>query len=211
MAKEKEALGFYLTSHPLKVYARDIRRMGLRTLSECRGYAPDFAVKVAAVITTRKEILTKKGDKMAFCGLEDLAGDGEAIFFPEAYAANRELVAGDQPLLVSGKIAKEKDNGEAGDEPSRVKIFVDSVRPLAQAVASGDGPVEVRVEGWSCRSLAGLNEIFRRYPGPAAIQLRLVFEDLECLAGLPEEMSVAPCPEFWRAVDEYLAGERAAA
>jgi len=211
MAKEKEAIGFYLTSHPLKVYARDLRRMGLRTLSECRGYAPDSAVKVAAVVTTRKEHITKKGDKMAFFGLEDLAGDGEVIFFPEAYAANRELLAGDQPLLISGKIAKEKDNAGGGDEPQRVKIIADSVKPLAEAVASGDGPVEVRVQGWSCRSLAGLKEIFRRYPGPAAIQLRLVFEDLECLAGLSEEVSVGPCPEFWRAVDEYLAGERAAA
>jgi len=205
MAKEKEALGFYLTSHPLKVYARDIRRMGIKTLPECAAYAPDCEIKVAAVITTRKEHLTKKGDKMAFCGLEDLAGDGEAIFFPEVFAACREILAGDQPLLLTGKIAKDKDGAKGGNEPRRVKIIVDSARPLAASLALGDEPVEVRVEGASCRGLESLKDVFARYPGPSPIRLRLVFEDMECLTGLSQELSVGPCPEFWRAVDDCLA------
>jgi DNA polymerase-3 subunit alpha len=207
MAKEKEALGFYLTSHPLKVYARDIRRMGIKTLSECKGYAPDCEVKVAAVITTRKEHITKKGSKMAFCGLEDLAGDGEAIFFPEAFAACRELMAGDQPLLLTAKIAKDKDGEEGGDHPVKLKLIVESARSLAEAVAAGDEPVEVRLEARSCATLAGLKEIFVRYPGPANIRLRLVYDDLECLLGLSEGVSVGPCPEFWQAVDDCLARE----
>ncbi|MBI4804245.1 MAG: DNA polymerase III subunit alpha [Desulfovibrio sp.] len=205
MAKEKEALGFYLTSHPLKVYARDIRRMGIKTLSECKGYTPDSEVTVAAVITTKKEHITKKGDKMAFCGLEDIAGDGEAIFFPEAFAKCRDLLAGDQPLLITAKIGKE--NEEPGDHPVKLKLVVQSARSLSEAVAAGDEPLEVRVEANACRTLAGLKEIFNKYPGPAKVRLRLVFDDLECLAGLSEDLSVGPCPEFWQAVDDCLASE----
>ena len=205
MAKEKEALGFYLTSHPLKVYARDLRRMGIKTLSECRGYAPDCEVTVAAVITTKKEHITKKGDRMAFCGLEDIVGDGEAIFFPEAFAKCRDLLEGDQPLLITAKIGKE--NEEPGDHPVKLKLVVQDARPLSAAVAAGDEPVEVRVEGNACSTLAGLKEIFNKYPGPAKVRLRLVFEDLECLAGLSEDLSVGPCPEFWQAVDDCLAVE----
>ncbi|WP_243358687.1 DNA polymerase III subunit alpha [Fundidesulfovibrio terrae] len=205
MAREKEALGFYLTSHPLKVYARDIRRMGIKTLSECKGYAPDCEVKVAAVITTKKEHITKKGSKMAFCGLEDIAGDGEAIFFPEAYASCRELLEGDQPLLITAKIGKDRDAEEGGDHPVKLKLMVESARSLSEAVAAGDEPIEVRVEARSCRTLAGLKEIFNKYPGPAKIRLRLVYDDLECLTGLADEISVGPCPEFWQAVDDCLA------
>lgn len=205
MAKEKEALGFYLTSHPLKVYARDIRRMGIKTLSECRGYTPDSEVTVAAVITTKKEHITKKGDRMAFCGLEDIAGDGEAIFFPEAFAKCRDLLAGDQPLLITAKIGKE--NEEPGDHNVKLKLVVQSARSLSEAVAAGDEPLEVRVEANACRTLAGLKEIFNKYPGPAKVRLRLVFDDLECLAGLSEDLSVGPCPEFWQAVDDCLAAE----
>ncbi|MFZ5427965.1 MAG: DNA polymerase III subunit alpha [Thermodesulfobacteriota bacterium] len=203
MAKEKEALGFYLTSHPLKAYSRDLRRMGIKTLSECKGYAPDCEVKVAAIITTKKEHITKKGDKMAFCGLEDIAGDGEAIFFPEAFAKSRELLEGDLPLLITGKIAKDRDE-DAGDRQARLKLIVESVRSLVEAVSSGDEPVEVRVEAGSCRTLAGLKEIFNKYPGPAKVRLRLIYDDLECLAGLSDEVSVGPCPEFWQAVDDCL-------
>jgi DNA polymerase-3 subunit alpha len=168
-------------------------------------------VKVAAVITTRKEHITKKGDKMAFCGLEDLAGDGEAIFFPEAFTACRELLAGDQPLLLTAKIAKDREGDEENAHAAKLKLIVQSARGLAEAVAAGDEPVEVRVEGRSCPTLGGLKEIFARYPGPANIRLRLVLDDLECLLGLSESVSVAPCPEFWLAVDDCLAREGKAA
>jgi DNA polymerase-3 subunit alpha len=205
MAKEKEALGFYLTSHPLKAYARDIRRMGIKTLSECKGYAPDCEIKVAAVVTTKKEHITKKGDRMAFCGLEDIAGDGEAIFFPEAYAKCRELLAGDAPLLITAKIGKDRDADENSDQPGKLKLIVQDARPLMEAVAAGDEPIEVRLEEKNRPGLARLKEIFHRYPGPAKVRLRMVFDGLECLAALPDEMAVGPCPEFWQAVDECLA------
>ena len=203
MAREKEALGFYLTSHPLKSFIRDMRRMGIKTLSECKGYAPDCEVKVAAIITTKKEHITKKGDRMAFCGLEDIAGDGEAIFFPEAFAKCRELLEGDQPLLLTAKIGKEME--EAGDHPVKLKLMVQSARPLGEAVAAGDEPVEVRVEAQTCATLAGLKEIFHKYPGSAKVRLRLVYDDLECLTSLSEELCVGPCPQFWQAVDDCLA------
>ncbi len=209
MAREKEALGFYLTSHPLKAYVRDLRRLGLKSLAECRGYTQDSEVKVAAMITTRKEHITKKGDKMAFCGLEDIAGDGEAIFFPEAFAKCRELLAQDVPLLITAKIGKDDQDAEPGQ--GKLKLVVQDARALSEAVAAEDEPVEVRVNACVLSSLAGLKEIFHKYPGPAKVRLRLVFEDMECLAGLSDDVCVGPCPEFWQAVDACLAGDRAPA
>ncbi|GFK93047.1 DNA polymerase III subunit alpha [Fundidesulfovibrio magnetotacticus] len=205
MAKEKEALGFYLTSHPLKAYDRDLRRMGLKTLTDCRGYMPESEVKVAAIVTTTKEHITKKGDRMAFCGLEDIAGDGEAIFFPEAYAKCRELLAQDVPLLLTAKIGKDKDQDEQAPGQGKVKLIVQEARALAEAVAAGDEPVEVRVDAKTCPTLAGLKEIFHKYPGPAKVRLRLVFDDMECLAGLADELSIGPCPGFWQEIDGCLA------
>ena len=203
MAFEKEAIGFYLTSHPLKAYARDLRRMGLKTLSDCRGYAPESEVKVAAIVTTKKEHITKKGSRMAFCGLEDIAGDGEAIFFPEAFTQCRELLEGDAPLLITAKISKEDQDAPEGQ--GKLKLIVQSARPLSEAVLAGDEPLELRVDAQVCTTLAGLKEIFHKYPGSAKVRLRLVYDGMECLAGLSDELCVGPCPEFWLAVDDCLA------
>ena len=211
MAYEKEALGFYLTSHPLKAFQRDLRRMGIRALQDCRGMAAGVEVKVAAVITTRKEIITKKGDRMAFMGLADMSGEAEGIFFPESFLKLRELLGGDLPLLITAKINGSGQGESEGDPPAKVKLDVQDAKPLTQAVQSGEEPVEVRVEAASCPRLAGLTEIFHRYPGQAAVHLRLCFEEVECLVGLPEELCVGPCPDFWREVDECLAGPAAIA
>ena len=203
MAREKEALGFYLTSHPLKAYVRDLRRLGLKTLTECRAYPPESEVKVACIVTGKKEFITKKGDKMAFCGLEDITGDGEAVFFPEAFTRCRELLEGEQPLLLTAKI--DRDSGNGGENAGKLKLIVQGARSLVEASVAGDEPVEVRVEADTCRSLAGLEEIFHTYPGPARVRLRLVYNDLECLTALSDDVSVGPCPRFWQAVDEWLA------
>ncbi len=207
MAFEKEAIGFYLTSHPLKAYIRDVRRMGIKTLSECRGYVGGSEVKVAAVVTTRKEIITKKGDRMAFCGLEDIGGEAEGIFFPEAFARLREIIAGDTPLLITAKINESKEEAEA-EVRGKLKLEVQNAVPMAQAVMAGDEPVEVRVEAQACSSLADLAEIFHKYPGSARIHLRLMFTGMECLVGLSDELTVGPCPDFWKDVDCFLAENR---
>ncbi|GAB6036407.1 DNA polymerase III subunit alpha [Fundidesulfovibrio butyratiphilus] len=206
MAYEKEALGFYLTSHPLKAYVRDLRRMGVRALQDCRGFPAGTEVKVAAVITTRKEIITKKGDRMAFMGLEDMGGEAEGIFFPESFLKLREVIAGDQPLLITAKINGSQQDQAEGEPPAKVKLDVQDAKPLVEAVQAGEEPVEVRVEASAKPSLAALAEIFHRYPGQADVHLRLCFARVECLVGLPEELRVAPCPDFWRDVDDYLAG-----
>jgi len=61
------------------------------------------------------------------------------------------------------------------------------------------------VEANTCTTLAGLKEIFHKYPGSAKVRLRLVYDDLECLTSLSEELCVGPCPQFWQAVDDCLA------
>ena len=39
-------------------------------------------VEIGGIITTNREIMTKKGQKMAFVGIEDFAGELEMIVFP---------------------------------------------------------------------------------------------------------------------------------
>jgi DNA polymerase-3 subunit alpha len=107
---EKEALGFYITGHPLQRHAATMKRFSTCTIAELTERADKNEVRISGIVATLKELLTKKGDRMGFATLEDLTGSVEVIAFPEVYAQNIELLKGEEPLLVTGTV----DMGEKG-------------------------------------------------------------------------------------------------
>jgi DNA polymerase III subunit alpha len=119
---EKETLGLFLSSHPLKEV-----RQALRTKVEC-GVA-DLAAKkdgewvtVGGMIAECKRIRTKKGDPMMFATLDDLEGQVELLVFNSAYAANADKVDLDKIVIVRGRV----DHKEAGE----TKLVAQEVTPF---------------------------------------------------------------------------------
>jgi DNA polymerase III subunit alpha len=119
---EKETLGLFLSSHPLKEV-----RHALRAKVEC-GVA-DLAAKkdgewvtVGGMISECKRIRTKKGDPMMFATLDDLEGQVELLVFNSAYAANADKVDLDKIVIVRGRV----DHKEAGE----TKLVAQEVTPF---------------------------------------------------------------------------------
>lgn len=104
LAYERELLGYYVTSHPLANYAKQLKTyasVSTDTLGERRDQEE---VTLGGIIDTVREILTKKGDKMAFIGLQDLMGSCEVIAFPEVFKGSGELIRKDATIFIRGKI-----------------------------------------------------------------------------------------------------------
>lgn len=80
---EKEALGFFLTNHPLQPYRYELNRLDLRSSEDCREMADKATIKCAVLVTSIREILNKRGDRTAFVAVEDLTASGEVTFFTE--------------------------------------------------------------------------------------------------------------------------------
>ena len=138
---EKETLGLFLSSHPLKEV-----RHALRAKVEC-GIA-DLAAKkdgewvtVGGMIAECKRIRTKKGDPMMFATLDDLQGQVELLVFNSAYAANAGKVALDKIVIVRGRV----DHKEAGEtklvaqevtpfEPTEEEILAAAEQAVVEAV-----------------------------------------------------------------------------
>ncbi len=120
---ERELLGLYISAHPLDNYDAYFQEqtMPLSRLS------PDIDGKKATIgglISTVRTIVTKTGSKMAFVGLEDKAGEGEVIVFPNLYEQVGAKLAQDAVVRVSGKVsAREKD----GTLTSEAKMIADEV------------------------------------------------------------------------------------
>src|SRR5262245_9968138 len=126
LAFEKEALGFYITGHPLDKYDKVIKKITTGTIAELKEKAAAGDVKISGVVSALKLRNTKKGDRYGSFNLEDKSGFVEVVAWPDVYRRSVEFLNSDDPIYVKGRI-------EVGEE--RMQIFANEIIPLAQEVA----------------------------------------------------------------------------
>ncbi len=121
-AWEKETLGLFLSSHPLKEVRAALRANVECSLRDLRERKDGEWVTVGGMVTECKRIRTRKGDPMMFATLDDLEGTVEMLVFNSAYASNAEKVDTDAVVIVRGRV----DHKEAGE----VKLIAQEVTPF---------------------------------------------------------------------------------
>ena len=127
---EAEAVGFYVSSHPLDAFADELAKISsLKHASEIEAFAADGggACRVAGLIQGIREVKTKKGDRMGVVTLSDTTGQVEVAFFPESYAACQQILEGTDPLVLSIKV---QQDGE------RLRINADKVQTLSEVLGN---------------------------------------------------------------------------
>ncbi len=112
LGAEKEALGFYLSGHPLDRFAKAVGRFAtpITQLNRCE---PFDEVKVAAIVEGVTERVTKAGNRMARLTIEDLTGRSEAVCFSTNFLELEEVLKSDDPLLLTGRVRVEGAGEEA--------------------------------------------------------------------------------------------------
>src|SRR5579863_4021974 len=128
LQREYEAVGFFLSGHPLDDYAAALKRLRVQSWAEfaraVKGGAG--AGRVAGTVVSRTERRTKSGSKMGIIGLSDPSGHYEAVLFAEGLAQYRDLLEPGTAVLLF--LTAEVQ----GDE---VRARIQSVEPLDQAAA----------------------------------------------------------------------------
>ncbi|MGH7274908.1 MAG: OB-fold nucleic acid binding domain-containing protein, partial [Nitrospiria bacterium] len=173
---EKETLGFYITSHPLTRYQTQLKKMNTTNTEALADLQDGQEVRCCGVISGKRLATTKKGEKMAYLKLEDLAGSVEVILFPDLYAtAASHLVSalgGDVPLLIHGIL----DRGEKG-----IKIKATRVESISP---EGKSPVKALTINLPAihqtpADFTQLKEILLRHKGPCRVHLRFTLSEDE--------------------------------
>jgi DNA polymerase III subunit alpha len=128
LQREYEAVGFFLSGHPLDDYAAVLRRLRVQSWVEFSRAvkAGASAGRVAGTVVARTERRTKSGSKMGIIGLSDPSGAYEAVLFAEGLAQYRDLLEPGTAVLLF--LTAEVQ----GDE---VRARIQSVEPLDQATA----------------------------------------------------------------------------
>jgi len=119
---EKETLGLFLSSHPLKEVRPALRARVECSLAELGGKRDGEWVTVGGMIAEAKRIRTKKGEPMLFATLDDLEAQVEMLVFNSAYAANSEKVDVDKVVIVRGRV-DHKEQGETKLVAQDVEVF----------------------------------------------------------------------------------------
>ena len=108
---EKEALGVYVSGHPLKDCRRQLAKAvscGIGALGERRDRE---TVTIGGIIGAVKVVTTRTGDTMMFARLDDLEGSAEIIVQSGLYTECRELLREDGLVLITGQV-DQKSEGE---------------------------------------------------------------------------------------------------
>ncbi|MGB8951860.1 MAG: DNA polymerase III subunit alpha [Candidatus Aminicenantales bacterium] len=124
LSYEKDAVGFYITGHPLAQF-KNLRRLISHTMGELDD-EKDFnnEVRLAGIIISVKPLKTRKDERMAAFILEDMTGRVEIVAFPDSYSKYYEYLHEDRLIWIKGRFL-------GGGESRRVQLL--QVMPLAEA------------------------------------------------------------------------------
>ncbi len=129
LRREYEAVGFFLSGHPLDDYAAVLKKLRVQPWAEfARAVkAGATAGRVGATVVSRTERRTRTGSKMGIIGLSDPSGHFEAVIFSEGLAEYRDLLEPGTAVLLflSAEVQ--------GDE---VRARIQSAEPLDNAAAN---------------------------------------------------------------------------
>jgi DNA polymerase III subunit alpha len=208
LAFEKEALGFYLTGHPLKGYEREVKRYATLTCAAVAEKRHGDKVKVVGVVAAVRERMNKeKGTRFGFLTVEDLTGTVEVICWASRPSQNgrpaqkgwadwEHFVKGDEPVLVEGEI---RINNREDDNP-RPEITALEIQPLAAVRNQKTSEVALRIDAdrLTRDRASELRTLLGRFAGNCAVTVRAVIpEETETKIAVP--LKVQPADELLEA------------
>ena len=138
LAHESEAVGLYLSAHPLDAYTERLKRLRVTPFADLAGSTSGTTVRLAGVVIDKQERTSAKGNRFAFVQLTDASGQYEVVVFSELLVSSRELLEANSRVLLS---AESRADGDG------LRLNALSVAPLDEALAEAAKGLKVFVAG----------------------------------------------------------------
>lgn len=144
LKEEFDAIGFFLSAHPLDSYGKSLERLGVTSYADimARGQSGNFTL--AGTVVSKKERISQKGNRFAFLSCSDASGAYEVTLFSETLTMAGELLVAGQPVLIKATAQFEGESARltaqsvkaldklAAQTAAGLKITVSDEKPLAQ-------------------------------------------------------------------------------
>ncbi len=185
LLNEREALGFYLTGHPLDRYQQDVDKHASTRIGNLRKELTGQELVLGGVICELRQVTTKAGKTMGFFQLEDQFGRIEVVVFPRTWARSIDpenedspcwgdwlMAHGEDPVFVTGKVeAEENDVGDI----SRFKLLLTKVEPIAEVREARTRRVRLRLRTDQLTSdrILALKHVVANHRGQCSMELEV--------------------------------------
>ena len=181
---EKEALGLYVSSHPLEGLRRQLHDEIDVPVGRLAS-SPDGAVLwTGGVITSFQRKAMKSGATMAVFRLEDVDGGCEAFVFADLYEQNTELLREDAIVKIKGRVDRKAEDD--------IKLRALEVKPFDGVSESRPLRVVVDAERVHSELLGELKEIFAEFPGRVPVVLTLLTSEGQARLRVGDRYRVEP-------------------
>ncbi len=197
---EKETLGLYVSDHPLTPIRDQLRRKTDCAINEIERRRDGEIVLVGGIVSSLKQMTTKKGDPMVFAGLEDVTGSCEVVAFNSVYQQARDLLVQDRVLIVKGRV----DHKQAGE----TKLVAMEVTAFEATPERKEVRLKVDARIAPAGIVRDLAMLVKDFPGEAPVYVDLVTSMGSKLLELGPNYRVHPVPDFFAEV-KHLLGEAA--
>jgi len=135
--REKAAVGFYLSTHPLDNYKQLLEGISLKNIAEFDDLKSGDFVTLAGMISGLQIRTSKKGNRFAMFRFEDRSGGIKAVVLGENFNKLSMMLADDEMFIADGKI-----EASEGQEPT---LMINELKSLDETVATRAKAVEIRV------------------------------------------------------------------
>ena len=168
---EKEALGFYLTSHPLKKWRPFVELFSKTNLSQQDTFEDGESLILACLISDIAYKKTRTGEQMAILRLEDEFSNAKALLFPDVLNRALEFLQEGRLIWVRAKIDKDEES---------MSLVVEDIAPMEDLRMFTEGRFELEIEAKDVEPsmLTELKEFLSERKEPALpIKLILKYPD----------------------------------
>jgi len=151
---EFEAIGFYLSAHPLDAYSASLRRLDAVKFGDLPAWLtgrPNTRAKMAGVVVSKQERTSARGNRFAFVQFSDASGIYEAMVFSELLGASRELLVPGTMVFLTA---------DARTEGDIFRLNAQTIRPLDEAVAGAAAGLRIFLR--EPEALDGIKTIIQR-------------------------------------------------
>ena len=169
LSMEREALGFYISGHPLEKYKSALVKMGVCATVDLRAHMGESDLRVGGVVTALKLRNTKKGQRYASFALEDWCGTVETIVWPDVYNQCAHLLVNEDPIVVTGRI------DASGERCVLIASTLETLLELRDRHAT-QGLLVFGSEDHLEDRLDELVEVLKRHVGTCPVKVRLNLE-----------------------------------
>jgi DNA polymerase-3 subunit alpha len=181
LSMEKEALGFYISGHPLEKYRPQLNLFANANTESMGELADGTNTAVGGIITRLKINTDKRGRHMAFVGVEDFLGSFEAIVFSDPFEKYKKLLINNNLLLFTGRISKR--------EEEKPKLIVSEIKALESLARDSNLMLRLTISEDKTPLLDRITDILNKFPGDTKVVIGIKTADLIVEIDTPQQVN----------------------